>query len=89
MEYFQTAKFFLGAIGVIPPLTPALSPLTGEGVADGRAKPLTNQVKWCFLSTVEMKNTFVTSMQTHAPVNGWVAICQRYSRPLGVVGVKF
>jgi hypothetical protein len=38
---------------------------------------------------VEMKNTFAKSMQTHAPVNGWMAICQCYSRPLGIVGVKF
>jgi len=36
-----------------------------------------------------MNTTFATSMKTHAPVNGWMAICQRYSRPLGVVGVKF
>jgi hypothetical protein len=41
------------------------------------------------LCSVEMKTTFATSMKTHAPVNGWMAICQRYSRPLGVVGVKF
>jgi hypothetical protein len=49
---------------------------------------LTKAGGWCFISTVEMKNTFAT-MKTHTPVNGWMAICQRYSRPLGVVGVKF
>ena len=42
-----------------------------------------------FLGFVEMKNTFAKSTMTHASVNGWMAICQRYSRPLGVVGVKF
>jgi hypothetical protein len=36
-----------------------------------------------------MKNTFAKSMQTHAPVGGWMAICQRYSRPFGSVGAKF
>ncbi len=36
-----------------------------------------------------MKTTFATSMKMHTPVNGWMAICQCYSRPLGVVGVKF
>ena len=35
---------------------------------------------------VEMKNTFVTTMKLHAPVNGWMAICQRYSRLIGVGG---
>jgi hypothetical protein len=36
-----------------------------------------------------MKNTFVKTVKTHTPVNGWMAICQRYSRLMGVVGVKF
>ena len=36
-----------------------------------------------------MKNTFAKSMQTHAPVSGWLAICLSYSRLNGIVGVKF
>ena len=36
-----------------------------------------------------MKTTFVTTMKTHTPVNGWMAICLSYSRLLGIVGVKF
>ena len=35
-----------------------------------------------------MKTTFV-KMMMHAPKNGWMAICQRDSRPLGNVGMKF
>jgi len=35
-----------------------------------------------------MKTTFAT-MTKHAPVNGWMAICQRDSRLLGIVGMKF
>jgi hypothetical protein len=34
-----------------------------------------------------MKTMFVKLMK-HAPVNGWMAICQR-SRHFGVVGMKF
>ena len=36
-----------------------------------------------------MKITSVKTMKTHTPVNGWMAICQRYSCLLGDVGVKF
>jgi hypothetical protein len=32
-----------------------------------------------------MKTMFTKLMQTHAPVNGYSAIWQRCSRPLGVV----
>jgi hypothetical protein len=35
-----------------------------------------------------MKTTFAKLMK-HAPVNGWMAICQRDSRLLGIVGMKF
>jgi hypothetical protein len=35
-----------------------------------------------------MKTTFVKLMK-HVPVNGWMAICQRDSRPFGIVGTKF
>ena len=35
-----------------------------------------------------MNPTFTKLMQTHAPVNGYQAIWQRCSRPLGVVVTK-
>lgn len=35
-----------------------------------------------------MKTTFAKQMKTHAPVNGYLAIWQRCSRPLGVVVMK-
>jgi hypothetical protein len=35
-----------------------------------------------------MKTTFAKLMK-HAPVNGWMAICQRDSRPFGIVGMNF
>jgi hypothetical protein len=50
---------------------------------------LTTRAQSCFLTSVEMKNTFAKSMLTHAPVNGWMAICQRYSRLFRIVGTKF
>ena len=37
----------------------------------------------------KMKTTFATKMLKHTPVNGWMAICQRDSRLLGSVGMKF
>jgi hypothetical protein len=33
-------------------------------------------------------NTTFTKLMKHAPVNGWMAICQR-SRHFGVVGTNF
>ena len=36
-----------------------------------------------------MKTTFVNQVTMHAPSNGWMAICQRASRSIGVVGKKF
>ena len=36
-----------------------------------------------------MNPAFTKQMKTHVPVNGWMAICQRLSRPFGIVGVKF
>jgi hypothetical protein len=35
-----------------------------------------------------MNTTFTKLMKAHAPVNGYIAIWQRCSRPLGVVGTK-
>jgi hypothetical protein len=35
-----------------------------------------------------MKTTY-TKLMKHAPVIGWMAICQRDSRPFGIVGMKF
>jgi hypothetical protein len=37
---------------------------------------------------IEMKTMF-TKLMKHAPVNGWMAICQRDSRFLGNRGMKF
>ena len=54
-----------------------------------RIKPLTNKVKTCFISIVEMKNTFTTMIEMHPPVNGWMAIGCGYSRREKNVGVKF
>jgi len=36
-----------------------------------------------------MKTTFTKQTQTHAPVNGYMAIWQRCSRLVGFVGTKF
>jgi len=38
--------------------------------------------------SVKMKTTFTKHTQTTAPVNGCMAIWQRSSRPLAVVGTK-
>ncbi len=35
-----------------------------------------------------MNTTFTNLMKTHAPVNGSLAIWQRYSCPLGIVVTK-
>ena len=40
------------------------------------------------LFALEMKTTFTKLMTTHAPVNGYMAIWQHCSRPLGVVVTK-
>ena len=37
---------------------------------------------------LSMKTTF-TKIMRHVPTNGWMAICQRDSRLLGSVGMKF
>jgi hypothetical protein len=51
---------------------------------------LTKRPEWCFLWPLEMNTTFSKLTKKHAPVNGWMAIvCQRTSRPFGVVGLKF
>jgi hypothetical protein len=51
---------------------------------------LTFPLRWSFLCTVEMKNTFAQSTKlTPAPVGGWMAICHRYARPFGIVGKVF
>ncbi len=50
---------------------------------------LTNELKCGFLfASKEMKTSFVKLMQ-HTPANGWMAICQRDSRPFGIVGTNF
>ena len=36
-----------------------------------------------------MNNTFVKQVKTHTPANGCMAIWQRGSRLLGIVGLKF
>ena len=38
---------------------------------------------------VEMKTAFTKQVTMHTPGNGWMAICQRVSRLIGVVGIKF
>ena len=50
---------------------------------------LTNAAKCCFLSPVVKMKTTIAQMLKHAPVNGWMAICQRSARPFGIVGMKF
>ena len=35
-----------------------------------------------------MNTTFTKQMKAHAPVNGYMAIWQRCSRPIGVVGTN-
>lgn len=42
-----------------------------------------------FNSSVEMKTTFSKQVTMHTPMTGWTAICQRASRLVGVVGMKF
>ena len=37
----------------------------------------------------EMNTMFTKHMKTLAPVNGWMAICQRPSRCFGVVELNF
>lgn len=41
------------------------------------------------MSLTKMNTTFSKLMLTQAPVNGWMAICQRLSRCFGVVELKF
>jgi hypothetical protein len=36
-----------------------------------------------------MKTMFAKYVMMHTPVNGWMAICLRDSRPFGIVGMKF
>jgi hypothetical protein len=42
-----------------------------------------------FTGGVEMKPVFTKQVTLHSPSNGWMAICQRVSRFIGIVGVKF
>jgi hypothetical protein len=42
-----------------------------------------------FNGTVEMKTVFTKQVTMHSPSNGWMAICQRASRFIGIVGIKF
>ncbi len=49
---------------------------------------LTNLQKALFYARLEMNTTFTKQMKQHVPVNGSMAIWQRCSRPLGVVGMK-
>jgi hypothetical protein len=51
-------------------------------------KNLTNRRKLLSCARIEMNTTFTKLMKAHAPVNGYIAIWQRCSRPLGVVGTK-
>jgi hypothetical protein len=47
-----------------------------------------NGVSYRRLKVETMKTTFA-KLTKHTPVNGWMAICQRDSRPFGIVGTKF
>jgi len=38
-----------------------------------------------YRSVDNMKTTFDKYLKTHAPVNGWMAICSRDSRLFGIV----
>jgi len=42
-----------------------------------------------FNDRVEMKTAFTKQVTMHTPGNGWMAICQRASRLIGVVEIKF
>jgi hypothetical protein len=54
-----------------------------------RIKLFDNPADLWFSTSVEMKTTFAKQVTMHTPSNGWMAICQRASRLLGVVGMKF
>ena len=42
-----------------------------------------------FSSSVKMKTAIAKQVTMHTPSNGWMAICQRASRIIGVVGIEF
>jgi len=49
---------------------------------------LTNALKWCFFSALNMKTTFAPTLK-HAQTNGQMSIWTRVSCRVGIVGTIF